>query len=121
MSDVPGSPNPAVLEAMRNAEASSKQASGGGMSSDDIFQSIQQKGTKGFDNTITKGASGNLVDDLGSSPLTAAVGGKSPGEAFGGLQKTQLAPAISGDLNTAKTVGIGHNAVGSHKGVGVGG
>ena len=90
---------------------SQSQEPAGGKSLDGLFDSIQQKGMAGFNKEVVKGGNVNIIEAIGSSPLTTAVAGKP--NAFEGLQEANLSPQFSGSVMTPPAINQG-SVVGLH-------
>ena len=92
-------------------QASASQNGGGksGMSPDQLFQGLQQNGSKGFDNPVIKGEHNDIITQI-DNRMDKAVGGIN---AFKDMQTVNTnSIQAQANLNTAGNIALGHNAGG---------
>ena len=92
-------------------QASASQSGGGksGMSPDQLFQGLQQNGTKGFDNPIIKGEHNDIIAQI-DNKMDKSFGGIN---AFKDMQTVNTnSIQAQANLNTAGNIALGHNAGG---------
>ena len=97
--------------AAREPQASASQSGGGksGMSPDQLFQGLQQNGSKGFDNPIIKGEHNDIITQI-DNRMDKFAGGIN---AFKDMQTVNTnSIQAQANLNTAGNIALGHNAGG---------
>jgi len=97
--------------AARETQASASQSGGGksGMSPDQLFQGLQQNGTKGFDNPIIKGEHNDIIAQI-DNKMDKAFGSINAFKDMQTLNTNSI--QAQANLNTAGNIALGHNALG---------
>jgi len=91
--------------ATTQAQVSAAQSGGGksGMSPDQIFQGLQQNGTKGFDNPIIKGEHNDIIAQI-DNKMDKSFGDIN---AFKGMQTADVGAKVNGSVMTPPSLNQG--------------